>query len=165
MDEIIVKRTEEIFLDIGRKLCNIIGWRDSIGHLYVLLYMENKPLSLDELAEKTNLSKTTVWGIIQQLLRLGAVKKVWLTENRKDYYAAERDFDLILSRGIVPLLKTKVNFLSSYLDHARKELDAIKKDAKNTDNNNFDYYERILAEIVEQRNKLESFLNLLGELK
>ena len=162
MNEENIASVEEIFLDIGRKLCNIIGWREAIGHVYVLLYMENSPLSLDDIAKKTKLSKSNIWGIIQQLLRLGAVKKVWLTGKRKDHYAAERDVDLILTRGIVPLLQSKVSFLSSYLEHAARELEVIKGELDSPDNNECKRHEDMLAEIVEQKNKLDSFLNLLS---
>lgn len=162
MDKNDEMKTKEIFLDIGRKLCGIIGWREAIGHVYFLLYVENKPLSLDDIVSKTNLSKSNIWGIIQQLLRIGAVNKVWLTENRKDFYVAERDFNLILTRGIIPLLKTKVNYLSSCLDNAQKELVAVKKNTAVANDDSLKHYEDMLTELMGQKEKLESFFNIMG---
>jgi len=157
-------RIEDIFLDLGRRLCGLIGWREAIGQVFALLYVRGKPLSLDDIAKETNLSKSNVWGIIQQLQELGAVKKVWATENRKDFFTAERDFDLILTRGILPLLKTKVAILNSYLDNAKKELYALQEDLQGGGENPLRNYEDMLKEITKQKDKLESFVSVLSSL-
>ncbi len=160
-----IGKIEEIFLGIGRKVCRLIGWKEAIGQVFVLLYIRNQPLSLDDISALTNLSKSNVWGIVQQLLRLGAVNKAWNTENRKDYFVAERDFDLILTKGVLPLLKTKVDFLDSYLDNAEKEFTILGKEINSTKGCDVKDYEILLDRIRKQKDKVESFLNLLGNLK
>jgi DNA-binding transcriptional regulator GbsR (MarR family) len=159
------KNIEEVFLGIGRRACRLIGWKEAIGQVFVLLYLRNQPLSLDDICTLTNLSKSNVWGIIQQLLRLGAVNKAWNTENRKDYYVAERDFDLILKKGVLPLLKTKVDFLDSYLETARKELDSLSKEVQGKDVSIIKSYEKMLDDIVSQKTKAQYFVSILMSLK
>ncbi len=62
-----IGKIEEIFLGIGRKVCRLIGWKEAIGQVFVLLYIRNQPLSLDDISALTNLSKSNVWGIVQQI--------------------------------------------------------------------------------------------------
>jgi DNA-binding transcriptional regulator GbsR (MarR family) len=160
-----MQNIEAIFFSIGRKVCRLIGWKETIGHVFMLLYVRNRPLSLDDISEITNLSKSNVWGIIQQLLRLGAVNKAWNTENRKDYFVVERDFDLILSKGVLPLLKTKVDFLDSYLESAKKELDSILNDLESEDLELYRNYKIMLKNIVSQNNKVQYIIDNAFSLK
>lgn len=160
-----IEKIEEVFLGIGRKVCRLIGWKEAIGQVFVLLYIRNQPLSLDDISELTNLSKSNVWGIIQQLQRLGAVNKAWNTENRKDYFVVERNFDLILTKGVLPLLKTKVDFLDSYLDIAEKELTTLGKQIDREKGHDIKDYAILLDRIRKQKDRAEAFLNLLGNLK
>jgi len=154
-----IEKIEEIFLGIGRTLCRLIGWKEAIGQVFVLLYIRNQPLSLDDISELTNLSKSNVWGIVQQLLRLGAVNKAWNTGSRKDYFVAERDFDLILTKGVLPLLKTKVDFMDSYLEAANKELKFFSEGPSSKGVYGIKNYKNILDDIVRQKNKVKYFLD------
>ena len=160
-----IEKIEEVLLRIGRRACRLIGWKEAIGQVFVLLYIRNQPLSLDDICELTNLSKSNVWGIVQQLLRLGAVNKAWNTENRKDYFVAERDFDLILTKGVLPLLKTKVDFLDSYLETARKELKSLSKGVRGKDVSIIKNYESMLDDIASQKTKAQYFISTFMSLK
>ena len=160
-----IERIEEVFLGIGRSVCRLIGWKEAIGQVYVLLYIRNHPLCLDEISELTGLSKSNVWGIMQQLMRLGAVNKAWNRGNRKDYFIAEMDFDSIWRKGILPLLNTKVDFLDGYLDSAKQELDSVLRNLKAEDPGIVENYEHVLEVISQQNKTVRHVINSLLESK
>ncbi len=72
---------------------------------------------------------------------------------------------MILTKGVLPLLKTKVDFLDSYLDNAEKEFTILGKEINSTKGCDVKDYEILLDRIRKQKDKVESFLNLLGNLK
>jgi len=52
------------------------GWSDAMGILRGTLFLENEPMSLDALAEKTGYSKTTVRSNMSYLENLGLARRV-----------------------------------------------------------------------------------------
>lgn len=76
------------------------GMNRTIGYIYGLLYFEDNPLCLDEIAEKLGVSKATVSINIRLLLKLKMVQKIWMKGSRKDYYLAERDFNKIFQEAL-----------------------------------------------------------------
>jgi DNA-binding transcriptional regulator GbsR (MarR family) len=68
-----------------------------MGQLYSVLLLSPKPLSLDELAERLDISKGSVSMNMQALERWGTVKEVWVRGDRRKYYEAETDLWKIIS--------------------------------------------------------------------
>jgi DNA-binding transcriptional regulator GbsR (MarR family) len=149
-----ISKLENVFIELGGKLCDIIGWRRVIGQIYMLLYVSDASLSLDEIVERINMSKSTVWASITKLQRLCAVT---ITENigKKCYYTAERDFNVIFKNGIIPELSSKLLFAGSYFEQAEKALADIGQDTKN--NAKTDKYHAFLSELARQRDILDFF--------
>lgn len=161
-------KAEEIFVDLGRRLCGLIGWREAIGQVYALLFVRSEPLSLDDIADATGLSKSNVWGIIQQLQDLGAARKIWTGEKRKDYFIAERDFNLILTRGIFPMLGKKAAFFDSYLENAGRELAVLRGELNGQDGSDegksIEKYQAMLDDIAGLKNNLQSLVGVFSTL-
>lgn len=60
------------------------------GQIYALLFLNDEPLSLDEISKRLGISKSNVSINIRMLEDYSLVRKVWIKGSRKDYYAAER---------------------------------------------------------------------------
>lgn len=60
------------------------------GQIYALLFLSEEPLSLDEIADRLQVSKSNVSINIRLLEDMRLVKKIWVKGSRKDYYEAER---------------------------------------------------------------------------
>lgn len=71
------------------------GWSDAMGVLRGALFLESEPMSLDELAEATGYSKTTVRSNMSYLENLGMVRRIvgpaGPHRNRQHRYALETD--------------------------------------------------------------------------
>ena len=66
--------------------------------LWSILYLSDRPLSAPELQDRLQLSSGAVSMTLNELMRWGVVKKVWLQGERRDHYAAEGNFWKMISR-------------------------------------------------------------------
>jgi DNA-binding transcriptional regulator GbsR (MarR family) len=73
---------------------------DSIGRLIEFwgLYLSDRPHSAPEIQERLQLSAGAVSMTLNELLRWGVVKKVWIQGERRDHYTAEGNFWKMISR-------------------------------------------------------------------
>lgn len=88
------------FIEGTGKLCASFGLNKLLAQIYALLYLSNKPLSLDEIVERLKVSKGSVSLNIRELDKWGAVKSVWVKGSRKDYYEAEVDIKKVISNKL-----------------------------------------------------------------
>jgi DNA-binding transcriptional regulator GbsR (MarR family) len=68
------------------------GFPKGMGAIFAVLYLSPTPLSLDEIVEKTGLTKGAVSTEVRKLARMGLVHRSSKLGDRKDYYEAETDF-------------------------------------------------------------------------
>jgi DNA-binding transcriptional regulator GbsR (MarR family) len=156
MEASAIKGLEDIFIEVGGKLCDLIGWRRAMGQVYMLLYIADSPLSIEDMAERINMSKSTVWAIVKKLQRLCAVNKAWGKE--KEGYTAERDLNVILKNGVLPELNSKLLFASSYLERANELLADFCRDASEENLAELTKYRSFIDDFTQYKNKLDFFL-------
>jgi DNA-binding transcriptional regulator GbsR (MarR family) len=68
------------------------GFPRGMGAIFAVLYLSPAPVSLDEIAQKTGLTKGAISTEIRALARMGLVHRSSKLGDRKDYYEAETDF-------------------------------------------------------------------------
>lgn len=103
-------------VEAGGRTAQSFGLSRIFGQLYMLLYMSPEPRSLDELASELGVSKASVSIASRKLEAWGAVRKVWVKGDRRDFYEAETDFRAILNGGLLTSLSKK-------LDSARVQIE------------------------------------------
>jgi DNA-binding transcriptional regulator GbsR (MarR family) len=81
------------------------GFPKGMGAIFAVLYLSPRPLSLDELVERTGLTKGAISTNTRALSRMGLIRPVTRLGDRKDYYEAESDF----YRSIRAILKERQN--------------------------------------------------------
>ena len=62
------------------------------GRIFAALFLEDHPLSLDEIAEALQLSKSNISITIRGLVEWHLVRRVSIPNSRKDHYEAASDF-------------------------------------------------------------------------
>ncbi len=67
------------------------GLSPSMGRLYGIMFFHEKPMTLDEMCQRTGMSKTSMSTGVRALSRLKLVHKKWQKGVRKDLYEAEHD--------------------------------------------------------------------------
>ncbi len=113
------------FMESIGNLAESFGLNKFTAQLYAVLYLNDKPLSLDELTEKLGASKGNVSLNIRELENWGAVKSVWVKGSRKDYYEAEPD----LKHVFVNKLKSSLGKRISQVSEMIKEFKEIVESA------------------------------------
>lgn len=87
------------FVETIGQLGASFGLNRVAAQLYALLFVNNEPLSLDDMVEKLGVSKGNISVNVRELEKWGAARKVWVKGNRKDFYVAELDiFKVITDR-------------------------------------------------------------------
>lgn len=68
------------------------GFPKTIGHVMAIIYYEGRPMNLDELAEKTGMSKTRMSQVLREMVQLNLAEKYFIKGSRKDTYTIEQDY-------------------------------------------------------------------------
>ncbi|WP_027094417.1 GbsR/MarR family transcriptional regulator [Cohnella thermotolerans] len=90
-EQAIQKARKRIIEAIGNNM-DLYGITQSTGHLYGLLFFQNKPMTLDEMGQAMEMSKTSMSTAVRTLVDLKMVNKVWEKGSRKDLYEVELDW-------------------------------------------------------------------------
>jgi DNA-binding transcriptional regulator GbsR (MarR family) len=104
------------FLESISRMSDDFGLNGFVAKLYGLLYLNAKPLSLDEIAEALGASKGNVSLNIRELENWGAVRKVWVKGSRKDYYEADPDIKKVLSNKLKSALEKRIIQISGMIE-------------------------------------------------
>jgi len=90
----------EMFINFLR----LIGLPKSVGEIYGLLFVSPKPLAMDEVMERLEISLGAASQGLKLLRSFGAVRVVYERGDRRDYYVA----DLELSRFATVFIKEEL---------------------------------------------------------
>ncbi len=106
---------QDRFIEKIGNMCNKFGLNHFMAQLYAVLYLSNKPLSLDDLTERLKVSKGNVSVNIRELERWGAVRQIWVKGSRKDFYVAEEDIKKIISERVKSSILKRITEVSEML--------------------------------------------------
>ena len=96
-------------IEAGGRTLQSFGLNRLFGQIFMLLYLSENALSLDELASQLSVSKASVSIACRQLEAWGALHRVWKKGDRRDYYMAETDIRHIVKNGLLDSLNKKLN--------------------------------------------------------
>jgi DNA-binding transcriptional regulator GbsR (MarR family) len=119
MDE--VKKT---IIELFSEIAKIHGLSKSVGEVYAVVYLSDKPLCIDEIMEELGMSKGNVSMNLNKLEKLGFIKKVWIKGERKNYYESVHGFS-----SFKDIVKKKHDVLSKACDKLEK-LDDVKNNER-----------------------------------
>ncbi len=92
-------QVHDSMLDGLGQLADYFGFSKVMGQLYGSLLLSPKPLSLDDMTERLDISKASVSMNMRTLEHMGMVRQVWVRggSGRRKYYEAETDFWQIIT--------------------------------------------------------------------
>jgi DNA-binding transcriptional regulator GbsR (MarR family) len=114
---------------IGR-LIEFWGFKRNMGRLWSILYLSDRPHSAPEIQSKLQLSAGAVSMTLNELMRWGVVKKVWIQGERRDHYEAEGNFWKMISRVFQE--RERVEVLDA-IDIMEEALEFLKAKAEEPD--------------------------------
>ncbi|MRH44127.1 transcriptional regulator [Aquibacillus halophilus] len=87
------------------------------ARLFSILYLENTPMTLDQMSEALGKSKTSISTGIRNLLESNLVQRVWIKGVRKDLYTANENL----------YNKFMNSFLHKRIDTVNRQKDLLKQ--------------------------------------
>jgi DNA-binding transcriptional regulator GbsR (MarR family) len=120
----------------GNIACNW-GIPKTMGQIHGLLLVSHKPLNADEIIANLELSRGSVHTQLQQLLEWKLIYKVAKSDDRKDYFIAEKDMwklfltvvNIRKNMELQPLLELMNNQRTDHLNcEMGKEFEKVIKD-------------------------------------
>lgn len=105
------------FIASAGNLTQSLGAGRNIGQVFAFVYLNPSPSSLQSISETLCISKGSTSMVVRQLEHWGALKKVWVKGDRKDYYEASVEFGAIIrtitAESVNKLVQSSEELLSS----------------------------------------------------
>jgi DNA-binding transcriptional regulator GbsR (MarR family) len=156
-----LEQIKQNFVEGLSQISRFWGFPRGMGAIFGVLYLSPAPLSLDELVERTGLTKGAISTEVRSLARIGLVHRSTKLGDRKDYYEAEADFYV----AIRSILKERQN---SEFDRAvrsvRDTLNVLEANSKSKDADWQFTLERVRA-LQEFFNAIDSLNNAVIKLE
>ncbi|MBM7840665.1 DNA-binding transcriptional regulator GbsR (MarR family) [Alkalihalobacillus xiaoxiensis] len=94
-DEQLVKELqacEDLISDRVANNMETFGVSSTVGRLLGIIYMNREAMTLDDLADKTGMSKTRMSQVMRQMISLNIAEKEFVKGSRKEHYNVESDY-------------------------------------------------------------------------
>ena len=99
------------------------------GQLFAYLYFSSEPRNLVDMQHALGISKGSASTVVRQLGQWGAVRKVWIKGDRRDYYEANEWLGQIVRNILRDTLGKRLASANSLLDMDADELPADDKES------------------------------------
>ncbi|MBN2301346.1 MAG: hypothetical protein JXN60_02390 [Lentisphaerae bacterium] len=114
------------FVEDAGNLTQSLGVGRVIGQIFAYLYFSHEPRNLADMQSALGISKGSASTGVRQLEQWGAVKKIWVKGDRKDYYEASDWFGRIIKAAVLDTVGKKMSSYSSLIEEIESDLDAIE---------------------------------------
>jgi len=142
--------SEVLVTDLVGRLIEFWGFKRNMGRVWAILYLSPDPVSASSLREALRLSAGSVSMTLNELLRWGVVKKVWVPGERRDYFTAELQLWKMISRVMAERERGEISAAIETCEQALASL-AAQLDSSRPE-------ERQRAEL--QRQRIQALLDL-----
>lgn len=104
---------------------DLYGATHSFGELYGIMYFEDKPMTLEEMKNRMNMSKSNMSYAVRSLMTSQMVYKLPEKEQRKDLYQAETNFFLAFQNFFTIKLQREIDVMTEAINDVLPELTEI----------------------------------------
>jgi len=148
-----MEEVKKLIIELFSELAKIHGLNKSVGAVYAILYLSDKPLTISDIMEELKISKGNVSMSLKKLEELGFVKKVWIKGDRKNYYTAIDGFS-----SIKDIAKRKHDLITKTYE----DLKELEKNCRDEEKN---FIEQKLKELEKLKKASEKILEVLNDLE
>ncbi len=146
-----LENDQDLMLSKLNAICKKFGLNNIMAQLYALLYLSNKPLSLNDMMDRLKVSKGNISINIRELESWGAVRSVWVKGSRKDYYEANLDVKGVILKKVKSSVQKRIEETIDMIDNFNSIIKSQKDEG--------------IAEGVGVANVYEERLKKMEELK
>jgi DNA-binding transcriptional regulator GbsR (MarR family) len=113
------------FIEDAGNTTQALGVGRVVGQIFAYLYFSEESRTLDDMKGALGISKGSASMGVRQLEQWGAVQRVWVKGDRKDFYTANDYFGQIVRNIATDLMGKRLATLSASLDAAERELSSL----------------------------------------
>ncbi|MBU5670651.1 GbsR/MarR family transcriptional regulator [Paenibacillus brevis] len=105
-------------IDAIAQTMDLYGVNYSYGQLYGIMFFEDRPMTLEEMQQKMNMSKSNMSYAVRSLIGSRMVTKLEEKDARKDLFVAEVDFFKAFQAFFATKLQREIDVMCGALDVA-----------------------------------------------
>lgn len=155
-----LEMAQDKFIESIGKLARSFGLNHFIAQLYAVLYLSDRPLSLDDLVERLKASKGNISLNIRELEKWGAVKNIWVKGSRKDYYAADPDIKKVVANKLRSGVQKRIGHVSDMIGELKELIRSAEGEMTEEDGRIVKVYNEKLKKIEEMNSLASKALSL-----
>lgn len=110
------------FIEEAGNTTQALGVGRVAGQIYAYLYFSEQSRSLDDMKEGLGISKGSASMSVRQLEQWGAVQRVWVKGDRRDYYTANDYFGRLIRNMLQDVVGKRIAAFAELLDRADGEV-------------------------------------------
>ncbi|MBA7597482.1 hypothetical protein ES703_04485 [subsurface metagenome] len=140
-------------------LSSSLGFTKVMGQLYALLYLSDKPLSLDDMVKRLAISKGSASINIRELEEKGAVKRIWMKGSRRNFYEAETNLTKIVRNRITLSARWRMDEIRDIIQKSEELIQHAKRNSNNSgEKRKIKFYNQRLKEMKRLYKRANSLL-------
>jgi HTH-type transcriptional regulator, glycine betaine synthesis regulator len=148
-------------VDVFGRMAQALSFPRSVGEIYGLLYLAPEPMSAPEISEALSISKGSVSTGTRQLLTLGFIRKVWLQEERKDYFEAVLELGNMVRTAYDQIFKVRAQNAERRLTDVT---DTLADEKAELSPEEYALIKKRLARLTKLQKRAKQFMPLLERL-
>jgi len=152
---------QDVFLGKVNQICNKFGLNNIMAQIYAILYLSDRPLSLNDMVERLKISKGSASINIRALERYGTVRKVWVKGSRKDYYEADTDIIKVIMNRVRSMAQKRISEIDDMLKSSYQILNSVNSSDKEEEEAMKVFKER-LDKLKSLHSQMQSIFNLFN---
>ena len=121
------------FIESAGYFTQSLGAGRVLGQIFAHIYFSKDPQSLDDLSRLLEISKGSASMAVRQLEQWGALRRMWVKGDRKDYYTATDEFGRIIRKALLDMIGRKMETSDGLLEDAQALLQEHARNGKKTD--------------------------------
>ncbi|MDO3410477.1 winged helix DNA-binding protein [Saccharibacillus sp. CPCC 101409] len=119
------RRLREQVIEAIAHTMDLYGVNHSFGQLYGIMYFEDRPMTLEEMKDSMNMSKSNMSYAVRSLTESRMIHKLGEKKERKDQYVAETDFFRTFQNFFGAKLQRETDVMLSAIRDVVPDLSAI----------------------------------------
>ncbi len=159
-----LEKVRDNFIESMGQMGAEIGISRVAAQLYALLYLSNQPLSLDDMVRTFRVSKGNVSINIRALEGWGAVKKVWVKGERRDFYTAELDVFRVISAKLRSGLQRRTNDALQMISNSDGMIQSLTQELTSDEKKAAKLYRQRLGAIKKTHSRINRLLRAVSRL-
>ena len=160
MNEKLMK-VQDVFLDKINQTCNKFGLNNIMAQLYAILYLSNKPMSLNDMVEQLKISKASASINMRALERYGMARRAWVRGSRRDYYEAETDIAKVITDRVKAMAANRLSEVEDIIDSSYRAINSVSPSGKE-EKDEIRVFKQRLAKLRDFHKKARTLSNLLN---